>query len=254
MRKPQVKSAAIQRVTQSPFTESNYELSQIAIMNKLFTLSTSLWLLVAAHCLVGFAQTPVATTQEPQKPDPQKPDDKPLVSIGSNLVNVNVIVTDRYGRLVTGLGEREFNLREDGAPQKIEKFSGQEAAFSVVLLIDTSRSTVRKLGAIQKAAENFIKQLQPRDRVMVVTFDDRINPISDFTGDASTLKKAVKAARTGYSTRLYDAINYAITEKLNPIQGRRAIVVLTDGVDTASKQARAGRASDCRRGSPCRPW
>jgi hypothetical protein len=152
-------------------------------------------------------------------------------------VNVNVIVTDRYGRLVTGLTQSNFQVREDGALQKVDKFFAQEDAFSVVLLIDTSRSTARKLGAIQKAAENFIKQLQPRDRVMVITFDDRLNTITDFTGDASALKKAVKAARTGYATRLYDAINYAITERLNPLSGRRAIVVLTDGVDTASKQA-----------------
>jgi VWFA-related protein len=72
---------------------------------------------------------------------------------------------------------------------------------------------------------------------MVMTFDDRINVISDFTGDVSTLRKAIKAARTGYSTRLYDAINFAITEQLAKVQGRKAIVVLTDGVDTASKQA-----------------
>ncbi len=197
-------------------------------MKKLFTVTA---LLCASLCFSALAQTP------PPKQDSQKPDDPGSVRIDSNLVNVNVIVTDRYGRLVTGLTQSNFKLREDGALQEISKFFAQQDAFSVVLLIDTSRSTARKLGSIQKAAENFIKQLQPRDRVMVATFDDRITPITDFTGDASTLKKAVKAARTGYSTRLYDAINYAITEKLKPISGRRAIVVLTDGVDTASKQA-----------------
>jgi hypothetical protein len=197
-------------------------------MKKLFNVAA---LLCISLCVTALAQTP------PPKPAPQKPDDPPIERIGSNLVNVNVIVTDPYGRLVTGLTQNNFQLREDGALQKVDKFSAQEAAFSVVLLIDTSRSTARKLGAIQKAAENFIKQLQPRDRVMVITFDDRVNIVTDFTGDASALKKAVKAARTGYSTRLYDAINYAITEKLGNVTGRRAIVVLTDGVDTASKQA-----------------
>ncbi len=196
-------------------------------MKKLLTVTA---MLCASLCVTALAQTP------PPKQDPQKPDET-IVIPGSNLVNVNVIVTDRYGRLVTGLTQGNFQVREDGALQKVDKFFAQQDAFSVVLLIDTSRSTARKLGSIQKAAENFIKQLQPRDRVMVATFDDRITPITDFTGDASTLKKAVKAARTGYSTRLYDAINYAITEKLKPISGRRAIVVLTDGVDTASKQA-----------------
>ena len=199
-------------------------------MKKLFTVAA---MLCASLCFTVLAQTP---PPKPNPPKPTSPDDT-LVVEGSNLVNVNVIVTDRYGRLVTGLSQSNFQVREDGALQKVDKFFAQQDAFSVVLLIDTSRSTARKLGSIQKAAENFIKQLQPRDRVMVITFDDRLNIITDFTGDASALKKAVKAARTGYSTRLYDAINYAITEKLKPISGRRAIVVLTDGVDTASKQA-----------------
>lgn len=174
--------------------------------------------------------TASTSSQDPQKSDP------PAIKISSTYVTVPVIVTDRYGRLVTGLDKKSFVIREDGKPQEVYDFSASETPFSVVLLIDTSRSTVRKLGAIQKAAENFIKQLQPRDRVMVVTFDDRINVISDFTGDVSTLKKAIKAARTGYSTRLYDAINFAVTEHLSKLTGRKAIVVLTDGVDTASKQ------------------
>ncbi len=178
--------------------------------------------------LTVFGQNP-PSTQEQQKQE--------TIRILSTLVTMPVVVTDSYGRFVTGLNKESFTVREDGKPQKVEVFSATEAPFSVVLLIDTSRSTVRKLGAIQKAAETFIKQLQPRDRVMVMTFDDRINVISDFTGDVSTLRKAIKAARTGYSTRLYDAINYAITEQLAKVQGRKAIVVLTDGVDTASKQA-----------------
>lgn len=196
----------------------NYSLSKILL---------GAFIALMANSLV-YGQNP------PQTQDQQKQE---IIRIPSTLVTMPVIVTDRYGRFVTGLGKEHFTVREDGKPQKVEDFFATEASFSVVLLIDTSRSTVRKLGAIQKAAETFIKQLQPRDRVMVVTFDDRINVISDFTGDVSTLKKAIKAAKTGYSTRLYDAINFAITEKLAKVQGRKAIVVLTDGVDTASKQA-----------------
>jgi VWFA-related protein len=192
-----------------------------------FTLAATLTTLAQGQAQ---NQTPAQQKQDQQKPD------KPI-KISSTYVTVPVIVTDRYGRLVTGLSKENFTVREDGKAQRVEDFSASETPFNVVLLIDTSRSTVRKLGAIQKAAENFIKQLQPRDRVMVVTFDDRINVISDFTGDVSTLKKAIKSARTGYSTRLYDAINFAINDKLASVTGRKAIVVLTDGVDTASKEA-----------------
>lgn len=176
-------------------------------------------------------------TQPLNKPPEQQKQDTSILVIPSTYVTVPVIVSDRFGRVVTGLNKSDFNVREDGREQKVEDFSASETPFSVILLIDTSRSTVRKLSAIQKAAENFIKQLQPRDRVMVLTFDDKINVISDFTGDVSTLRKAIKAAKTGYSTRLYDSIQFAVTEKLAKIQGRKAIVVLTDGVDTASKQA-----------------
>ncbi|MBI1762528.1 MAG: VWA domain-containing protein [Acidobacteria bacterium] len=194
----------------------------------LFTLCA----LIVVHEVAGQTQT-----QPPGKPQEQQKQDPSILVIPSTYVTVPVIVSDRYGRIVTGLNKDQFSVREDGKEQKVDDFSASETPFSVVLLIDTSRSTVRKLGAIQKAAENFIKQLQPRDRVMVLTFDDKINVISDFTGDVSTLRKAIKAAKTGYSTRLYDAIQFAVTEKLAKVQGRKAIVVLTDGVDTASKQA-----------------
>lgn len=195
----------------------------------------NLFLKIFGSILLLVAATPLVVAQGLPDQDPQKQDNKIVIS--STYVTVPVIVTDRYGRLVTGLSKDNFSVREDGKIQKVDDFSASESPFSVILLIDTSRSTVRKLTAIQKAAENFIKQLQPRDRVMVVTFDDRINVISDFTGDVSALKKAIKAARTGYSTRLYDAINFAINEKLAKLPGRKAIVVLTDGVDTASKEA-----------------
>lgn len=187
-------------------------------------------------CALAFASGAFGQTQS-QPPNKQQEQDPSILRIPSTYVTVPVIVSDRYGRIVTGLNKSDFSVREDGKEQKVDDFSASETPFSVVLLIDTSRSTVRKLGAIQKAAENFIKQLQPRDRVMVLTFDDKINVISDFTGDVSTLKKAIKSAKTGYSTRLYDSIQYTVTEKLGKVQGRKAIVVLTDGVDTASKQA-----------------
>lgn len=199
-------------------------------MRNIFSKAFGLAVLIGTVSLLVAAQG----QQQTQEQDTPKQD---KIVISSTYVTVPVIVTDRYGRLVTGLSENNFSVREDGKVQKVADFSASESPFSVVLLIDTSRSTVRKLGAIQKAAENFIKQLQPRDRVMVVTFDDRINVINDFTGDVSALKKAIKAARTGYSTRLYDAINFAINEKLAQLTGRKAIVVLTDGVDTASKDA-----------------
>jgi Ca-activated chloride channel homolog len=186
-------------------------------------------LTLVAAALPVFGQGQV---EKPQQ-DPQQPS----IKIGTNLVTVPVIVTDRYGHFITGLGRNQFTVREEGSAQKIEDFSSTEAPFSVALLIDTSRSTQNKLGKIRKAAETFIKQLLPNDRIMVVSFDEKVRFICDFTSDHAELERAVKSLKSSFLTSLYDAIHLTINEKMNKIQGRKAIVVLTDGVDTASKRA-----------------
>jgi VWFA-related protein len=196
----------------------------------------SLWTRTALAVLTLFAAAlPVFGQGQEEKPqqDPQQPS----IKIGTNLVTVPVIVTDRYGRFVTGLTRNDFTVREEGSPHRIEDFSSTEAPFSVALLIDTSRSTQNKLGKIRKAAETFIKQLLPNDRIMVVSFDEKVRFICDFTSSHSELERAVKSLKSSYMTSLYDAIHQTINEKMNKVQGRKAIVVLTDGVDTASKQA-----------------
>jgi len=170
------------------------------------------------------------TAPPPQDPQPQ------IIQIPTALVNVPVIVTDNYGRFTMGLRRGDFTVSEDGVKQKIEDFSSTEAPFNVALLIDTSHSTQNKLGTIRKAALTFIKQLLPNDRVMVVTFDDRVQFVCEFTSNHADLERAVKSVKSSYATHLYDAIYRTITEKLLPIQGRKAIVLLTDGVDTGSKK------------------
>ena len=185
--------------------------------------------LLVSLSLVGWGQS------RPETQEPQKDQKEQSIKIGTNLVNVPVIVTDRFGRFITGLNRGDFVVREEGSVQKIEEFSASEAPFTVALLIDTSRSTQNKLGAIRKAALSFIRQLQPNDRVMIVTFDEKVEFISDFTSNRAELEKAIKSLRSSYLTSLYDAIHLTITEKMNRVPGRKAIVVLTDGVDTASK-------------------
>ncbi|MFM8394563.1 MAG: VWA domain-containing protein [Acidobacteriota bacterium] len=183
----------------------------------------------AAVCgLTGLAQ---------ERPKSETPDQQETIKIGTSLVTVPVIVTDPYGRLVRGLARTDFSVREDGVNQRIENFSAEEAPFDVALLIDTSRSTQNKLAAIRKAAVSFFKQLQPRDRVMIVTFDEKVRFVNDFTNNPTELDRAVKQLKSSYLTSLYDAIHLTVTEKLMSARGRKAIVVLTDGVDTASKLA-----------------
>src|SRR5215471_12239217 len=154
-----------------------------------------------------------------QEEKSQQDQQQPSIKIGTNLVTVPVIVTDRYGRFVTGLKRDEFMLREEGAAQRIEDFSSTEAPFSVALLIDTSRSTQNKLDKIRKAALTFIRQLLPNDRIMVVSFDEKVRFVSDFTNRHAELEHAVKSLKTSYLTSLYDAIHMTINEKMSKVQG-----------------------------------
>jgi Ca-activated chloride channel homolog len=190
-----------------------------------------LTLVVVAFPIFGQSQE-AKPKQEAPKQDPQE-----TIKIGTGLVTVPVIVTDPYGRFVPGLTRSQFTVREEGSPQKIEEFSSTESPFSVALLIDTSRSTQNKLSKIRKAAKTFIKQLLPNDRIMVVSFDDKVRFICDFSSNHAELENAVNSLESRYATSLYDAIYLTINEKMSKIQGRKAIVILTDGVDTASKQA-----------------
>src|SRR5262249_9246243 len=134
--------------------------------------------------------------------NPQQDQQNEKIKIGTNLVTAAVIVTDRYGHFITGLNRGDFKVLEDGVPQKIEDFSSTEAPFNVALLIDTSRSTQNKLSAIRKAALTFIKGLQPNDRVMIVSFDEKINFVTDFTNNRAELEKAVRSLKSSYLTRL----------------------------------------------------
>lgn len=195
----------------------------------------SLWMrAVLAALTLLVAALPVSGQSQEEK---SQQDSQTSIKIPTGLVTVPVIVTDRYGRFITGLTRNQFAVREEGSPQKIEEFSSTEAPFSVALLIDTSHSTHNKLPKIRKAARTFIKQLLPNDRIMVVSFDDKVRFVCDFSSDHAELERAINSLESHYATSLYDAIYMTINEKMSKIQGRKAIVILTDGVDTASKQA-----------------
>ncbi len=183
--------------------------------------------------VIWFLAAPAVHGQTREQ-DPRQTD---TIRLETSLVTVPVSVTDRPGRFVTGLARADFQLYEDGKPQEITSFSSTEAPFNVALLIDTSRSTRDLLGTIRKAALSFVKQLQPQDRVLIVTFDERVNFRGDFTSDRRQLQRTINSVKSSYLTTIYDAISRTINEKLAPLKGRKAIVVFSDGVDTWSKQA-----------------
>lgn len=158
-----------------------------------------------------------------------------VVRINTALVTVPVSVYDRQGRFVPDLRREDFHVFEDGAEQRIAYFEPMEKPFTVALLLDMSASTRFHLWQIKEAAIAFAKQLRPQDRVLVVTFSDEVLLLTEATSDGQVIDAVIETnAQPGSSTRLYDAVNLVINERLNKIQGRKAIVLFTDGVDTSS--------------------
>ncbi|HEX6185019.1 MAG TPA: VWA domain-containing protein [Pyrinomonadaceae bacterium] len=160
-----------------------------------------------------------------------------VVRVNAALVTVPVSVLDRDGRFLGGLRQEDFRVFEDGVEQRVAYFAPVEQPFTVALVIDTSGSTRFKLEDIQDAAIAFLDQLRPADRVVVVSFDDDVRVLSAVTSDRRALHDAIRRTRTGNGTRLYDAVDHVINRELSRIQGRKAVVLFTDGVDTSSKHA-----------------
>lgn len=161
-----------------------------------------------------------------------------VVRIETNLVTVPVSVLDRDGRFISDLRREQFSVLENGVEQKLAYFESTEKPVTVALLLDTSGSTFFHLWEIKEAAINFAKQLRPQDRVLVVTFDKLVMLLTEATNDMNVVTETIERnAITGFSTRLYDALDLIIKARLNKIDGRKAIVLFTDGVDTASYQA-----------------
>jgi VWFA-related protein len=158
-----------------------------------------------------------------------------VVRIDTNFVTVPVSVFDRQGRFVPNLRREDFRVFDNGVEQKVAYFEPTETPFTVALLLDTSGSTTFHLSEIKDAAIAFAKKLRPQDRVLVVTFNERVMLLTEATNDLDAVTEVIQQnANTGFSTRLYDAIDLVIKERLNKIKGRKAIVLFTDGVDTAS--------------------
>jgi len=187
-----------------------------------------------APVLIGGTKRPGAA---PAPTPPAGDDDNGVIRIETNIVTMPVSVLDRDGRFISGLQKNDFKIFEDGVEQKVDYFQSVEQPFTVVLLIDVSPSTQFKIEEIQNAAIAFINQLRPGDRVMVISFDEDVHVLCSPTNDRYTLRNAIREAEFGDGTSLYEAVDFVINQQLRQIQGRKAVVLFTDGVDTTSRRA-----------------
>jgi VWFA-related protein len=169
-------------------------------------------------------------------PTPPVDNEDDVIRIETNLVTLPVSVLDRNGRFISGLLQRDFRVFENGVEQQIGYFQSLEQPFTVALMIDVSPSTAFQIEDIQNAAIAFIEQLRPDDRVIVIAFDQRVQILARATNDKNVLRNAIRQTRIGNGTSLYAAVDQVILRELAPFQGRKAIVLFTDGVDTTSRR------------------
>jgi Ca-activated chloride channel family protein len=168
-------------------------------------------------------------------PDSRQP---PRFQSGVEVIRVSVSVTDEKDRYVSGLSEAEFAVFEDGVRQDLSFFTRDAMPLSVSLLIDCSASMEAKMGAAQEAGVRFARTLREGDLAQIVQFSDRVQVLQDFSADRGALESALRSTRASGATVLYNAL-YVTLRELRA-QGspdaprRRAVVLLSDGEDTAS--------------------
>jgi VWFA-related protein len=163
-------------------------------------------------------------------------DDDP-VRVDSSIVRVNVGVVDDRGRPITTLSQSSFTVYEDGVKQEISRFVAAPAPFSVVMMLDMSGSTRSFRQNIQMAAARFLDALAPDDRVAVVEFYSKVNLLNDFTTDRRTAFHSISVANGSGDTDFYKGLLFSLDKLSGEKNRRKAIVVLTDGVDTDAQDA-----------------
>jgi Ca-activated chloride channel family protein len=177
-----------------------------------------------------------------------KKEDDEVIRVDTQLVDVPIVVTDKSGKPILNLKQNNFIVYEDGKAQEVSEFAATNAPFEVALLLDTSGSTRGDLSLIQRAAGNFIASLRPGDKVSVIAYRTERDEtqayavsevLNSLTDDREKLKSVLNAVKTSNGTPYYDSL-LQVAEKVfdkpakDDFRGRRALVALTDGVDSVS--------------------
>jgi VWFA-related protein len=185
----------------------------------------------------GTTSSPSTTTQTaPKGPERINPNEVFTLTTTTNLVNVDVLVVDNSGNPIGGLGKVNFKLYDEGVPQTISNFGTGEAPMTICMLIEFSNKWWPFLYIALRDSYEFVRVIEPKDWVAVVTFDMRTKMLQDFTQNRYEVTQAIDQLRIpGFSEiNLYDALAETI-DKMKDIQGRKAILVICTGIDTFSK-------------------
>ena len=155
-----------------------------------------------------------------------------VISVETTEVMLPVTVRDSNGRLIAGLTRDDFHVFEDNKEQPLRDLALRQVPVDAILMIDTSSSAARNLDDFRRAAEGFASRLGPDDRISLIKFDDSVQLLQDWTKSRFQLQRALKRVSPGMFTRFNDALLLAAREQYGSSQSRRALIVLTDGIDS----------------------
>lgn len=209
-------------------------LQKIFVQKHMFRklMSQKLARFVIIFCLVSIS----VFSLNAQTDEPPLEDDKPI-NVETLLFTIPLTVNDKTGRSITGLQKKNFTIYQDGEEQDIELFMNEEAPMNVAILLDTSYSTKDVLDNIQKAAKDFVKILRKDDKALIAGFDNRTKFLTALTSDRKVLSRAIEQTQVNRidGSDMYDAIDSVLKRYFNSLKGRKAIIVLTDGIVMGNK-------------------
>lgn len=166
-----------------------------------------------------------------------------VLRVETNLVQLNVGVVDRQGRAILNLSRNDFVIYENDVRQTIQSFEPTATPFSLVLLLDMSGSTLGFRQTLKTSALRFIDALAPEDRIAIITFNDKVELLQKFTSDRKKIADAIDLAQGKGQTNLYNALRFSMRQLADEGKRRKAIIVLTDGLDTEMRKADRAAAS-----------
>ena len=155
-----------------------------------------------------------------------------VISVVTTEVLLPVTVRDSNGRLVTDLTRNDFRVFEDNREQPVNDLALREVPVDAVLMVDASSSVATNIDDFRRAAEGFAARLNPDDRISLIKFDDRVELLQDWTRSRFQLRRALARIEPGMFTRFNDALMLASREQFGETKSRRAVIVLTDGIDS----------------------
>jgi len=180
----------------------------------------------------GLGAPPPVPTLKQQKEKEQEVTPGDVISVNTTEVMIPVTVRDSSGRLVNELKREDFRVFENEAQQPLSDLALRQVPVDVVLMVDASSSVATNIDDFRRAAEGFADRLTNDDRISLIKFDDRIELLQDWTKSRFQLQRALKRIEPGMFTRFNDALLLAAREQFGTTKSRRAVIVLTDGIDS----------------------